>query len=214
MTTSVFVAALVSGLRKMAKMNDVIRDTHGNLSVLAPGGVVCIKPSGMPYEQIQVEDVVCVAISDGEILMGKRKPSVDLPHHLAIYRKYPHVHSICHTHSPYAVGYAISGRDLEVRCTEHADYFGHDIRTTGRPDIDRWGDELLLDPDEKAVLLYQHGVLTFGDTPNKAVELAAALENIAQKNYIAHTLNGGNCRLMHGEDVKAWHKRYNTTYGQ
>ncbi|MBV8072879.1 MAG: class II aldolase/adducin family protein [Acidobacteriaceae bacterium] len=215
MTTAIFVAKLVKGLRLMAEMKDVIRDTHGNLSCLAPGGVVCIKPSGVPYEDIREKDIVCVALVDGHLLTGNLKPSVDTPHHLAIYRNYPRIRSICHTHSPYAVGHAVADRDIRVCSTEHADYFGHDIRVTGYPDIDRWGDELILEQNEKAVMLSQHGVLTFGDDPVHAVKLAAALENIAQKDFIASALLGGQRpRVLTSDVVQAWHTRYNTSYGQ
>jgi L-ribulose-5-phosphate 4-epimerase len=213
-TTSIFVTALVSGLKQMAEMKDIIRDTHGNLSVLAPGGVVCIKPSGMPYESICEEDIVCVAISDGEILMGKKKPSVDLPHHLAIYRRHPWINSICHTHSPYATAFAISGEDIECACTEHADYFGGPIICRGYRDLDSWGPALELDGDEKAVLLERHGTLTFGNTPKQAVNLAAALENVAQKTFLARNIRPRRETSMYDDEIQKWHRRYNTSYGQ
>lgn len=210
---------LVNALRMMGRMGDIIRDTHGNVSsVDRRSDIIYIKPSGMPYEEIHHEDVCLVSLSGGDSLRtNKRSPSVDTVHHRSIYKNHDWVGAICHTHSPYAVGWSMTGlSDIPVQCTEHADYFGHEIRITGlsrRPNIEEWGNELELDRHERAVILRHHGVLTFADDPVEAVKLAAALENICQKAYIARTLSGVVYDLE-PDVVKRWHERYMHGYGQ
>lgn len=210
------VKELVAALKTMGKRNDVIRDTHGNLSVIAPSGAVYIKPSGVPYDEIHGTDVPWAAISDGEVLSKNLKPSVDLPHHLEIYRKAPWVRAICHTHSPYATAFAIGNRGIPCLCTEQADYFGGPIRCVTYHDLDTWGAHAAPREGEKALLLGNHGALTFGKSPSDAVNLAIALENVAQKTYLAlmlHDMSGFRDRLP-PEEVKKWHERYNNVYGQ
>lgn len=209
---------LVDALALMGSMNDVIKDTHGNVSCLAPGGVIWIKPSGMPYGQITQDDVCSLAIIDGHTLgPSKRKPSVDTPHHLSIYQRHPWVGAICHTHSPHVVAYAISAVELECLCTEHADYFGGPIRILPYRDLDKWGHEVMLERSDRAILLGNHGALTFADDPIEAVKLAAALENVAQKNFLAYTLSEAmnlTIDALNESEAKKWHKRYRSTYGQ
>jgi L-ribulose-5-phosphate 4-epimerase len=206
---------LVDALKLMSSMNDVIKDTHGNVSCILPGGVIWIKPSGMPYDSITREDICAYAIVDGHDLgMSKRKPSVDLPHHLSIYQRHNWVGAICHTHSPYATAFAMSGEDIECACTEQADYFGGDIHCRGYRDLDSWGPALELDRGEKAVLLGSHGCLTFADSPVQAVKLAAALENVAQKTFLARNIRPRRERSLPEAEVAKWHQRYTNVYGQ
>lgn len=206
---------LLEALKLMASLNDVIKDTHGNVSCRHVNGVIWIKPSGMPYELITREDVYAFAQVDGHDLgMTKRKPSVDLPHHLSIYQRHPWVGAICHTHSPYATAFAMSGEDIECASTEQADYFGGDIICRGYRDLDSWGPELDLDRSEKAVLLGSHGCLTFADDPVQAVKLAAALENVAQKTFLCRNIRPRREISMRQEEIDKWHRRYTNVYGQ
>jgi ribulose-5-phosphate 4-epimerase/fuculose-1-phosphate aldolase len=210
------IKQLVEALHLMGKRNDVIRDTHGNLSAIVPGGVVYIKPSGVPYEEIHGTDIPYAAVLDGHMLHEPLKPSVDLPHHLEIYRQAPQVHAICHTHSPYATVFAMGIRAIPCLCTEQADYFGGPIRCIEYHDLNTWGTHAAPREGEKALLLGNHGALTFGNTPKEAVNLAIALENVAQKTYLAlmlHDRSATKYRLLEAE-VEKWHERYNNVYGQ
>jgi L-ribulose-5-phosphate 4-epimerase len=212
------IRELLAGLKSMAKRNDVIRDTHGNLSVMNRcSGMVYIKPSGMPYEDIEAHDVCGICISDGLQETGlPRKPSVDTVHHLEIYRRAPHIRAICHTHSPYATVFAIGTRGIPILCTEQADYFGGPIRCVPYHDLDTWGAHAVPKEGEKALLLGNHGALTFGSTPKEAVNLAIALENVAQKTYLALMLHdrSGFVYKLPADEVRKWHERYNNVYGQ
>src|SRR5258708_2826982 len=97
------VGSLLAALYLMARSGDVIRDTHGNVSCLDDDGTVWIKPSGMEYGSIHLDDLCTYDLqTGGPIGVFSRKPSVDLPHHLSVYRRHPWVRSVCHTHSPYA----------------------------------------------------------------------------------------------------------------
>ena len=211
------IRLLLEGLKKMGRRNDVIRDTHGNLSLIAPGGCVYIKPSGVPYEEIQGTDIPWAAISDGEVMStSAKKPSVDLPHHLEIYRRAPWVGAICHTHSPYATAFAMGIRGIPCLSTEQADYFGGPIRCIPYHDLDTWGMHAAPREGEKALLLGNHGALTFGVSPANAVDLAIALENVAQKTYLALMLHdrSGTVYRLPDEEIDKWHERYNNVYGQ
>jgi L-ribulose-5-phosphate 4-epimerase len=211
--------SLAAALRKMGELRDVIQDTHGNASVRLSKNRFLIKPSGVPYGQIS-EQSLCEVVMDqqGSILSvgsGKGlKPSVDTQHHAAIYARHPWIGAICHTHSPYSVAFAIVGSGIECACTEHADYFGGEIRCTPYRDLDSWGRSLVLKPDERAVLLGGHGVLTFASDPHRAVDLAAQVENAARKVFLARQLQSTMATSLPEAEVAKWHHRYTHGYGQ
>ncbi len=207
---------LLVGLHYMGNRPDLIRDTHGNLSTRKPDGF-CIKPSGMEYQDITLDDLCEVNKDLVSFSNTKKKPSVDLKHHAAIYQKNPHIKSICHTHSTFVVANAIANNNLLCYCTEHADVFGDTIYCMPYADLDRWGDVVATFfwkfPTAKAVLMQNHGCITIGNSPIDAVKTAIALENIAEKNYYALTLNA-NLEPMKSDEVLKWNYRYNTSYGQ
>lgn len=213
--------SLCDALHMMGKMADVIRDTHGNLSVVdRRDDVMWIKPSGVPYADISRPDVCGITIANGVLLSShySLKPSVDTPHHLSIYRRHPWIGAICHTHSPYVVAHAVAMSRIECVTTEHADYFGESVPVLQYRDLDSWGDHVVLDRHRRAVVLGSHGALTFADDPMTAVQLAVALENIAQKNALAANLAmcGGGRRFseMNPAEIDKWHSRYTKKYGQ
>ena len=205
---------LVRGLHTLAENRDVIKDTHGNLSA-RDGDTVYIKPSGVEYGTVTVDNVFACDVI-GRHGGGPLRPSVDLPHHLYIYRNHPDVRAICHTHSPYATAFALAGRDIECCSTEQADYFGADVRCLPYADLYVWGQEVAeaREGDENAFLLYRHGALTFGKDPMEAVRRAVALENIAQKMWLAQGLRSMWNSNMPREEVRKWHDRYRSVYGQ
>lgn len=201
----------------MSRHPEVFKDTHGNVSMRRDPGSFLIKPSGMKFGEIRPDDFVDVRLNDrGRIVQtsGSRAPSVDTKHHAEIYHRIKEIGAICHSHSPYATAFAMAGHHIECASTEQADYFGGPIFCLSYRDFDawhvwdRWGD------GEKAVLLQFHGALTFGKHAHEAVELAVALENVAQKTYLARNLLGARLLQMPVDEADKWHKRYNESYGQ
>ena len=167
--------------------------TWGNVSGIdREAGLVAIKPSGVAYDAMTAEDIVVVDL-DGRVVEGSLRPSSDLPTHLALYRAFPSVGGIVHTHSPKAVAWAQARRAIPAFGTTHADHFHGPVpctreltpeevaadyeRNTGLVIAERFRD---LDPDAfPGVLVAGHGPFTWGRDPRKAVENAVALEQIA-----------------------------------
>ncbi len=167
--------------------------TWGNVSGIdREAGLVAIKPSGVAYDAMTAEDIVVVDL-DGHVVEGSLRPSSDLPTHLALYRAFPSVGGIVHTHSPKAVAWAQARRAIPAFGTTHADHFHGPVpctreltpeevaadyeRNTGLVIAERFRD---LDPDAfPGVLVAGHGPFTWGRDPRKAVENAVALEQIA-----------------------------------
>lgn len=206
--------SVLEALRLMAKRNDVIQDTHGNVSGIEGQRFMWIKPSGVPYDQIEFDSVCGVDFFDGKEV-GKLKPSVDTPHHQSIYINNPQIRAICHTHSPHVVAFAIRRQSIPCTMTEQADYFGGDIECFPYSDLDSWGMNLGKLGDRKAVILGNHGGLTFGKTPVEAVKLAIQLENVARKNVLAGVFDiVQRWHPLEPEEVKRWFERYNNVYGQ
>lgn len=203
--------------------NDVVQDTHGNLSYKV-GDFFYIKPSGVAYDEITEYNICKIDMATGLQVSDLRiKPSVDTPHHWQIYKNNPgQVNSICHTHSPYATAYAGMGLHLKLYLSEQADYFGGDVHCDDYADLDHWGLYVDLDKacSDKAVLLGGHGALTFGKNPMEAVKRAVALEMIAKKNHLIESMMRPKYRRepsAHGfnrADTGLWHDRYTNGYGQ
>ena len=103
--------------------NDLVRWTGGNVSARDPeSGLVVIKPSGVPYEELRPEHHVIVNLQ-GDVVQGTLKPSSDTASHLYVYRHMPHVNGVVHTHSPYATAFAALGQPIPVYLTAIADEF-------------------------------------------------------------------------------------------
>ena len=167
--------------------------TWGNVSGIdREAGLVAIKPSGVAYDRMTAEDIVVVDL-EGHAVEGTLRPSSDLPTHLALYRAFPTVGGIVHTHSPKAVAWAQARRGIPAFGTTHADHFHGAVPctreltpaevaddyelNTGRVIEERFHD---LDAEAfPGVLVAGHGPFTWGPTPRKAVENAVALEQIA-----------------------------------
>lgn len=173
--------------------------TWGNVSgVDRERGIVAIKPSGVPYETMKAEDMALVSLETGEQIGGPYRPSSDLATHLALYRAFPSVGGVVHTHSRWATIFSQSGRDLPAFGTTHADHFhgavpctralrpdetggepGHYEAETGAVIIETFR-ERSIDPSEvQAALVRSHGPFTWGASPEKAVENAVVLEELA-----------------------------------
>jgi L-ribulose-5-phosphate 4-epimerase len=170
--------------------------TWGNVSgIYREQGLVVIKPSGVPYEKLKVEDLVVLNL-DGEIVEGALRPSSDTPTHLALYRAFPQIGGIVHTHSPWATCWAQAGRPIPALGTTHADYFYGEIpctRALTQEEIDQayeleTGNVIIetfrnegIDPVAMpGVILSGHAPFCWGKDANQAVHNAVVLEEVAK----------------------------------
>ncbi|MFA7343267.1 MAG: L-ribulose-5-phosphate 4-epimerase AraD [Terrimicrobiaceae bacterium] len=177
--------------------------TFGNASVCdREAGVFAIKPSGVRYDRLNPGEMVIVDMG-GKIVEGALRPSSDTPTHRRLFLAFARVRSVVHTHSRHAVSFAQAGREIPLLGTTHADYFRGAVPVTraltpqeiesgyewetGNVIVERFSS---LDPSEmQAVLVRNHGPFTWGDTGEKAVENAVALEIVAQMALQALSLD-------------------------
>jgi L-ribulose-5-phosphate 4-epimerase len=177
-------------------------------------GLVLIKPSGVDYDSLRPADIVVTGL-DGRKVKGRYKPSVDLPHHLYLYRHCPEIGGVIHTHSNYATAFALLGRSIPAYLTAIADEFGDGIPCA--PYVDNQGDHigeaiLKVRTRAPAVLLAHHGAFTLGESPRDALKAAVMLEDVAKTCVLALLL--GKPEPLPPEEVRKWWDRYHSTYGQ
>ncbi len=177
--------------------------TWGNVSGIdRASGLVVIKPSGVSYEAMKAEDMVVVDLS-GKVVEGSLKPSSDTATHIELYKAFPNIQGVVHTHSTFATAWAQSGKDLPNIGTTHADYFSEAIpctrdmtaeeikgayeKETGRVIVERFRK---LNPDYiPAVLVKNHGPFSWGKDPHDAVHNAVVMEQVAKMAFIAYQVN-------------------------
>lgn len=179
--------------------------TLGNVSGFdRRSGLVVIKPSGIPYEDMTEDDLVVVDL-EGRVVDGRRKPSSDTKTHVELYRAFPNVRGAVHTHSEYALSWALAGRDIPCYGSSHADFFYGDIpclrslsKSEIRGDYERSIGRMIaseyrrqgLDPDElPGCLITSIGPYAWGKDPLDAVYNAIALENCARTAYRCELIN-------------------------
>lgn len=177
--------------------------TWGNVSAIdRETGLVVIKPSGVSYDNMKPEDMVVVDL-DGNIVEGDLNPSSDTPTHLALYRAWPEIGGVVHTHSTYATAWAQAGRDIPNIGTTHADYFHKAIPCTesmteaevkgayeletGNVIIKRF--EGMNPVHTPGVLVKNHGPFSWGKDAFDAVHNAVVMEQVAKMAYIAYGVN-------------------------
>ena len=202
--------------------NKLIIETTGNVSGFDKDkGLVIIKPSGVKYEDLKIEDMV-VADLEGKIVEGNLKLSVDPPHHLYLYQNMPGIGGVIHTHSSYVTIFAMLGKAIPVYNTTQADIFGTEIPCT--PYVDNNSNHIgkaILRNYKKgcpAILLAKHGVFTFDETPTKALRAAIMLEYVAMTTKGALELGAVlDLKLpsFPKEEVEKWYARHHGGgYGQ
>ncbi len=188
----------------------------GNASGLdRSSGRLVIKPSGVDYDSLAPQDLVEVDLETGRVVDSRLRPSVDLPHHLFLYRNLPELGGVIHTHSNFATAMAAVGRAIPVCLTAIADEFGTEIPCC--PYIDNQGDHIgqaILKHHNQApaILLGNHGVFAWGPTPRAALKAAVMTEDVAKTVHLA--LQIGEPKPLPPSEVEKWYERYHNRYGQ
>lgn len=185
------------------KRNNLIIYSWGNVSGIDRNkGIVAIKPSGVSYDTLTPDDIVLLDL-EGNIIEGTLRPSSDTPTHLELYRKFPNIGGVCHTHSLHATIWAQACRSIPCFGTTHADYYYGSVPVTAQMTDDQIATDYelntgkvivetfsTLDPDQMpAILVANHGPFTWGPTPAKSVESAVVLEQVAEMALKTSILN-------------------------
>jgi L-ribulose-5-phosphate 4-epimerase len=210
--------------------NNLVIYSWGNVSGIDRStGIVVIKPSGIPYEELTPHKMVVIDL-EGKIVEGTLNPSSDTPTHLELYRNFEAIGGICHTHSPNATMWAQACKEIPCFGTTHADAFYGPIPVTdtmtseqihsdyelntGKVIVERFTG---LDPMEMpAVLVANHGPFTWGANPAAAVEATVMLEQIAAMALGTITINPDQSQISRALLDKHYLRKHgnNAYYGQ
>jgi L-ribulose-5-phosphate 4-epimerase len=207
--------------------------TWGNVSgVDRKAGVMAIKPSGVPYDKLTPDDIVVLKIADGTVVEGKYRPSSDTATHLHLYRAFPNIGGVVHTHSRHATAWSQAGRELPCYGTTHADHFGGTVpcaRFLTKAEIDGgyeantgvvieecFKQRGITADDVPGVLLHGHAPFTWGNAPQKALDNSVALEACAQMAFEMLLLNPQAQPLPEIILNKHWNRKHGpgAYYGQ
>ena len=178
--------------------------TWGNVSAIdRDKGIVIIKPSGVSYDVMKPEDMVLIDLN-GKVLEGNLKPSSDTATHLVLYKAFPEIGGVVHTHSTYATAWAQAGKNIPNIGTTHADYFSQDIPCTRvMTEAEVMGGEYELETGNviverfksinpnhvPGVLVKNHGPFSWGKNADDAVHNAVVMEQVAKMAQIAYSVN-------------------------
>ena len=214
--------------------HNLIIFTWGNVSGIdRESGLFVIKPSGVEYSDLKPSDLPVVDL-DGNVVEGSLKPSSDTPTHAELYRRFPNIGGITHTHSQWATCFAQAGRSIPPYGTTHADYFDGTIPctrkmtpdeiasdyelNTGRVIVETFRD---IDPDRMhAVLVHSHAPFTWGKDAISSVEAAVVLEQVAvmalHTELLQLNLAGGGAPMQEELLRKHFDRKHgpNAYYGQ
>lgn len=180
--------------------------TWGNVSGIdRERGLVVIKPSGVDYDTMTPDDMVVVDLHTGEVVEGSLRPSSDTPTHLVLYRAWPEIGGVVHTHSTYATAWAQAGINLPNIGTTHADYFHNAIPCTadmteaevkgqyeletGNVIVNRFRLGAINPVHTPGVLVKNHGPFSWGKDPHEAVHNAVVMEQVAKMAFVAYSVN-------------------------
>jgi len=185
--------------------HDLVIFTWGNVSAIdREKGLVVIKPSGVSYETMKASDMVVVDLETGKVVEGDLNPSSDTPTHLVLYRAFPELGGIVHTHSTFATAWAQAGKDIPNIGTTHADYF-HDAipctedmtasqmaeyeKETGVAIVDRIKKGHINPVHTPGVLVKNHGPFSWGKDADQAVYNAVVMEQVAKMAFVSFCVN-------------------------
>lgn len=177
--------------------------TWGNVSGIdRETGLMVIKPSGVSYDDMKASDMVVVDINTGKVVEGNLNPSSDTPTHIELYKAFPNIGGVVHTHSTYATAFAQAGRDIPNIGTTHSDYFYKDIpctrdmvesemseyeKETGTVIVEAFEN---INPDHTpGVLVKCHGPFAWGTSPANAVYNAKVMEQCAKMAFVSFAVN-------------------------
>lgn len=206
--------------------------TFGNVSGIdRQAGVVGIKPSGVPYHRLKVDDIVILDL-DNTVIEGVMRPSSDTATHIVLYRNFPTIGGVCHTHSTYAVAWAQAMREIPNMGTTHADHMvsavpvtevmsdemikGNYELETGHQILDLFRKQLLSPEEVEMVLVACHGPFTWGKDPAKAVYNAVVLEEMAKMAFLTLQIDPATPTIKQSLIDKHYFRKHgnNAYYGQ
>ncbi|MBD1393368.1 L-ribulose-5-phosphate 4-epimerase [Mucilaginibacter glaciei] len=206
--------------------------TFGNVSAADRSlGVFAIKPSGVPYQDLVPDNMVIVDF-DGNTVEGDHRPSSDTKTHAVLYKNWPNIGGIAHTHSTFATAWAQSQRCIPIFGTTHADHLTTDIPCaapmsdemirgnyeyqTGLQIIDHFKDAGLSYDEVEMILVGNHAPFTWGKTADKAVYNSAVLESVAHMAYLTEQINAKAPRLKDALIKKHYERKHgpDSYYGQ
>ena len=206
--------------------------TFGNVSAADRSqGLFAIKPSGVPYKQLSVDDMVVVDF-EGKVVKGNLRPSSDTKTHALLYKQWNSIGGISHTHSVYATAWAQSQKDIPIFGTTHADHNTVDIpcaqpmsdemiqgnyeHETGWQIINCFNERGLSFEEVEMILVGNHAPFTWGKNAAKAVYNSAVLENIAQMAFLTQQINPSSPRLKDALIKKHFERKHgpDSYYGQ
>ncbi|MFL0253333.1 L-ribulose-5-phosphate 4-epimerase [Clostridium neuense] len=206
--------------------------TWGNVSGIdRESGLFVIKPSGVDYDTMKPDDMVVVDL-EGNVVEGHYKPSSDTPTHIVLYKEYPEIGGVVHTHSDWATTFAQAGIDIPAFGTTHADYFYGDIpcarelteaevhgeyeKETGNVIVETLKQRNIKPLDIPAILVKNHGPFAWGKSPANAVYNAVVLDKVAQLAYNTMTLKPNTERVNSYLLDKHYMRKHgpNAYYGQ
>ena len=207
--------------------------SFGNASgVDRDAGVLLIKPSGVPYDELRPEQLVAISLEDGRVVEGNLRPSSDTPTHLILYQRYPDIGGVVHTHSTAATAWAQAHREIPALGTTHADHFHGSVpvtrqlekgevegayeRETGAVIIETLERLGLSSAEMPAALVASHGPFTWGHDAEDAVANATALEAVANMARQTFFLNPNAERIPTYLAEKHYQRKHgpNAYYGQ
>ena len=185
-------------LNKSIKENNLVKLTWGNASVLSDDGkYIAIKPSGVDFNKLTYSQICIIELYTGKQIEGQN-PSVDTPIHLEIYKAFPEIKSIIHSHSKFATSWAQALEPVPILGTTHADYFLDSVpianelmisdleqyeKNLGQSVVDYFQERKINPLNIPAILLPRHGVMVFSDSPKRTLECAIVLEEISEMAY-------------------------------
>ena len=206
--------------------------TFGNVSAVdRKNGVFAIKPSGVPYEDLKPEDIVIVDF-DNNVIEGTMRPSSDTKTHAYLYKNWPNIGGVAHTHATYSVAWAQSQRDIPIFGTTHADHLTADIpcappmadaliegnyeHNTGIQILDCFKEKNLSYEEVEMVLIGNHGPFAWGKNAAKAVYNSKVLEVVAEMAYLTLQINPNAPRLKDSLIKKHYNRKHgkDSYYGQ